>query len=141
MPKYLYPTVYEQFTGQKPPEPQVREEKPKRPRRAHGHPYRMRHNMQQAQDQLPTDTYYPQQQEVKTYNHRNNQKQGQGQYPYTRGNRHFTSGNTHDYQPTDSAYPSRRNNNANTRVTYKKKRQYNQPQIGIFQPKHDYNQY
>ncbi|MBU2707644.1 hypothetical protein KCM76_16740 [Zooshikella marina] len=138
MPKYLYPTVYEQFTGQKPPEPQEREEKPKRPRRTHGHPYRMRHNMQQTQEQLPSDTYYPQQQEVNTSNHRNNQ--AKGQYPYSRGNRHYTSGNSHDYQPTENAYPSRRNN-ANTRVTYKKKRQYNQPQIGIFQPKHDYNQY
>lgn len=49
MSKYLYQTVYEQFTGEKPPEPEMKEERTAR--RGHGHPYRMRHNMRlQQQD-------------------------------------------------------------------------------------------
>ncbi|OQX36643.1 MAG: hypothetical protein B0D91_08615 [Oceanospirillales bacterium LUC14_002_19_P2] len=43
MSKYMYTTVYEEFTGIKPPEP--KEHKPKR-KRSYGHPYRMRLNMQ-----------------------------------------------------------------------------------------------
>lgn len=47
MSKYIYATVYEQFTGLKPPEP--KSHKPRR-RRGYGHPYRMRLNMQEEQD-------------------------------------------------------------------------------------------
>lgn len=43
MSKYVYTTVYEAFTGIKPPEP--RKHKPRR-KRGCGHPYRMRLNMQ-----------------------------------------------------------------------------------------------
>ncbi len=43
MSKYAYTTVYEEFTGLKPPEPKAG--KPRR-RRGYGHPYRMRLNMQ-----------------------------------------------------------------------------------------------
>ena len=43
MSKYMYTTVYEAFTGIKPPEP--RKHKPRR-KRGYGHPYRMRLNMQ-----------------------------------------------------------------------------------------------
>ena len=46
MSKYLYTTVYEEFTGSKPPEPQ--DSKPKR-KRGYGHPYRMRLNMQESE--------------------------------------------------------------------------------------------
>ena len=45
MSKYIYATVYEQFTGLKPPEP--KSHKPRR-RRGYGHPYRMRLNMQDS---------------------------------------------------------------------------------------------
>ncbi|WP_257279996.1 MULTISPECIES: hypothetical protein [unclassified Endozoicomonas] len=48
MSKYIYATVYEQFTGLKPPEP--KSHKPRR-RRGYGHPYRMRLNMQESEDQ------------------------------------------------------------------------------------------
>ncbi|MDP0562529.1 MAG: hypothetical protein QS721_09495 [Candidatus Endonucleobacter sp. (ex Gigantidas childressi)] len=48
MSKYEYTTVYEEFTGLKPPEPKAI--KPKR-RRGHGHPYRMRVNMQDIHQQ------------------------------------------------------------------------------------------
>ena len=52
MSKYIYATVYEQFTGLKPPEP--KSHKPRR-RRGYGHPYRMRLNMQEdEQDTLET---------------------------------------------------------------------------------------
>ncbi|MGI9276447.1 MAG: hypothetical protein ACR2PT_16585 [Endozoicomonas sp.] len=46
MSKYIYSTVYEQFTGLKPPEP--KSHKPRR-RRGYGHPYRMRLNMQESE--------------------------------------------------------------------------------------------
>ncbi|MCL6416544.1 hypothetical protein MIB92_12865 [Aestuariirhabdus sp. Z084] len=50
MSKYLYTTVYEQFTGEKPPQPKADNER--KARRTHGHPYRMRHNMRmQEQEQ------------------------------------------------------------------------------------------
>ncbi|MGI9281364.1 MAG: hypothetical protein ACR2PX_17285 [Endozoicomonas sp.] len=48
MSKYIYATVYEQFTGLKPPEP--KSHKPRR-RRGYGHPYRMRLNMQESEGQ------------------------------------------------------------------------------------------
>ncbi len=44
MSKYLYSTVYEEFTGLKPPEPT---EIKQRRKRGYGHPYRMRLNMQE----------------------------------------------------------------------------------------------
>ncbi|OED43670.1 hypothetical protein ACH42_09530 [Endozoicomonas sp. (ex Bugula neritina AB1)] len=44
MSKYIYTTIYEEFTGLKPPEP--KNHKPRR-RRGYGHPYRMRLNMQE----------------------------------------------------------------------------------------------
>ncbi|WP_426417650.1 hypothetical protein [Aestuariirhabdus sp. LZHN29] len=50
MSKYLYTTVFEQFTGEKPPEPQTNNER--KPRRTHGHPYRMRHNMRMQEQEL-----------------------------------------------------------------------------------------
>ncbi|MRI34704.1 hypothetical protein EOPP23_17110 [Endozoicomonas sp. OPT23] len=48
MSKYIYATVYEQFTGLKPPEP--KSNKPRR-RRGFGHPYRMRLNIQDEDQQ------------------------------------------------------------------------------------------
>ena len=48
MSKYIYSTVYEEFTGLKPPEP--KSHKPRR-RRGYGHPYRMRLNMQDSENQ------------------------------------------------------------------------------------------
>ncbi len=47
MSKYSYTTVYEEFTGLKPPEPKTT--KPRR-RRGFGHPYRMRLNMHEHED-------------------------------------------------------------------------------------------
>ncbi|WP_281648829.1 hypothetical protein [Parendozoicomonas sp. Alg238-R29] len=44
MSKYLYSTVYEEFTGLKPPEPTDNKQRRKR---GYGHPYRMRLNMQE----------------------------------------------------------------------------------------------
>ncbi|PJE78794.1 hypothetical protein CI610_02250 [invertebrate metagenome] len=46
MSKYVYTTVYEEFTGLKPPEP--KETKPRR-KRGYGHPYRMRLNIKDHQ--------------------------------------------------------------------------------------------
>lgn len=53
MSKYIYATVYEQFTGLKPPEP--KSHKPRR-RRGYGHPYRMRLNMQEHEEGIEEGT-------------------------------------------------------------------------------------
>ena len=50
MSKYLYQTVYEEFTGLKPPEPTDNKQRRKR---GYGHPYRMRLNMQDAPEEKP----------------------------------------------------------------------------------------
>ena len=57
MGKYVYKTVYEEFTGQKPPEPKV--DKPKN-KRGLGHPYRMRLNVKEEENLGNTDTYITQ---------------------------------------------------------------------------------
>ncbi len=50
MSKYLYATVYEEFTGLKPPEPTDNKQRRKR---GYGHPYRMRLNMQDETENKP----------------------------------------------------------------------------------------
>ncbi len=50
MSKYLYQTVYEEFTGLKPPEPT---DSKQRRKRGYGHPYRMRLNMQDSEEKNP----------------------------------------------------------------------------------------
>lgn len=50
MSKYLYATVYEEFTGLKPPEPTDNKQRRKR---SYGHPYRMRLNMQEETETKP----------------------------------------------------------------------------------------
>ena len=66
MSKYIYATVYEQFTGLKPPEP--KSNKPRR-RRGYGHPYRMRLNIQDEDQQeqealLESDDHFESAQEI-----------------------------------------------------------------------------
>lgn len=56
MSKYIYTTIYEQFTGLKPPEPKDR--KPRR-RRGYGHPYRMRLSMQDEASNQPNEMMQP----------------------------------------------------------------------------------
>lgn len=56
MSKYMYTTVYEAFTGIKPPEP--RKHKPRR-KRGYGHPYRMRLNMQDSAIDAASDSGRP----------------------------------------------------------------------------------
>ena len=50
MSKYIYQTVYEEFTGLKPPEPTDTKQRRKR---GYGHPYRMRLNMQETAEERP----------------------------------------------------------------------------------------
>ncbi|WP_330926388.1 hypothetical protein [Candidatus Sororendozoicomonas aggregata] len=57
MSKYSYTTVYEEFTGLKPPEPKTT--KPRR-RRGFGHPYRMRLSMQEDAQQPELQAEQPQ---------------------------------------------------------------------------------
>lgn len=56
MSKYIYATVYEQFTGLKPPEPKSHKA---RRRRGYGHPYRMRLNMQENEHEETEEDYKP----------------------------------------------------------------------------------
>ena len=66
MSKYIYTTIYEQFTGLKPPEP--KNHKPRR-RRGYGHPYRMRLNMQEdgQPEELLDEDDMPEEQEPQTF--------------------------------------------------------------------------
>jgi hypothetical protein len=43
MSKYIYKTIYEEFTGMKPPEPKQNKQKNKSYRRLSGHPYKSKH--------------------------------------------------------------------------------------------------
>ena len=140
MSKYIYTTIYEQFTGLKPPEP--KNQKPRR-RRGYGHPYRMRLNMQDD-DQSPTELLQDEPQvqaepavapkpfltpPVSNSPVRNN-RVGRTPGQSIRSRRTGNTGNTGNFQnharapmpeeltPTKSAEP---------KVTYKKRRHYSQP--------------
>ncbi|WP_299727943.1 hypothetical protein [uncultured Endozoicomonas sp.] len=133
MSKYIYTTIYEQFTGLKPPEP--KDQKPRR-RRGYGHPYRMRLNMQDASVQdsellssgnedpdMPRDAF--EQPPVSIFQ------------PTVKPQsvRRFSSGNQGYRSPSSSgnvlssrnAFPEEPvigNSNSEPKVTYKKRRQY-----------------
>ena len=141
MSKYIYTTIYEQFTGLKPPEP--KNQKPRR-RRGYGHPYRMRLNMQED-DQSQTEPLNEDIQvqaepavapkpflkpPVSNSPARNN-RTGRSPEQSIRSRR-TRSGNNGNFQnhtrapipeeltPTKSAEP---------KVTYKKRRHYSQPVV------------
>ncbi len=101
MSKYLYQTVYEQFTGEKPPEPEAKEERTSR--RGHGHPYRMRHNMRMQQQETAQNS------DTKITRHPN---AGQAHSSYNRD----------EMSITEIAKIEARHNIATTKITYKKTR-------------------
>ena len=139
MSKYIYTTIYEQFTGLKPPEP--KNQKPRR-RRGYGHPYRMRLNMQeddQSQTELlnedtpvqveptvaPKPFLTPPTGTSPVRNNRTGRTPGQSIRPRRTGTGNSGNFQSHarapmpeELQPTKSAEP---------KVTYKKRRHYSQP--------------
>ena len=136
MSKYIYTTIYEQFTGLKPPEP--KDHKPRR-RRGYGHPYRMRLNMQeddaQASDLLSSyeseRTVFEQppatafQQPVKKQPVRRFNTSPQAQH----GNGNSNSNHTTSYRP---AMPEERySSSPEPKVTYKRRRQYGSSGFGL----------
>lgn len=133
MAKYLYTTVYEQFTGQKPPEPEAKPEH--RQRKTHGHPYRMRHNLQTQRDQ----------QEEGEFNHVHNNEERQQPLNnnakpgfHSRGTGHpFRQNRARQQQANynEQSQPSYETGDARSKydnqapkVTYKKRRQIQSPQ-------------
>ncbi|MCX4025247.1 hypothetical protein H0A36_08075 [Endozoicomonas sp. SM1973] len=144
MAKYLYTTVYEQFTGQKPPEPEPKPEH--RQRKTHGHPYRMRHNMQNQrdQDQQEGDFQPPSYQHENqhhsgngynntrsSHNHAGHNNKGTG-HPFRQNRARQQAGYYNNQQPQQSTYeagePRSRQNQAAPKVVYKKRRQFQSPQ-------------
>lgn len=71
MSKYIYKTIYEEFTGMKPPEPKQNKQKSKNYRRLSGHPYKSKqanhdkryskkkyfHNFQLSNPYQPNNNY------------------------------------------------------------------------------------
>ena len=124
MSKYIYTTIYEQFTGLKPPEP--KDHKPRR-RRGYGHPYRMRLNMQESNDQsnehLPSgheqDIDYFEQSQVSAFQPSVKQ-QSVRKFSGSQGYQNNGSGGGSYRSAVSNDFPS----NTETKVTYKKRRQY-----------------
>ncbi|MDE1462948.1 hypothetical protein [Spartinivicinus poritis] len=142
MAKYLYTTVYEQFTGQKPPEPEPKPEH--RQRKTHGHPYRMRHNMQNQRDQQEGDLQPPSYQQESqqhsgngynntrsSHNNAGHNNKGTG-HPFRQNRARQQAGYYNNQQPQQSTYeagePRSRQNQAAPKVVYKKRRQFRSPQ-------------
>ena len=123
MSKYIYTTIYEQFTGLKPPEP--KDQKPRR-RRGYGHPYRMRLNMQESNDQNnenlssghEQDTDYFEQSQVSAFQPSVKQ-QSVRKFSGSQGYQNSGSGGSYR-----SAVSNDFSSNTETKVTYKKRRQY-----------------
>lgn len=134
MSKYIYTTIYEQFTGLKPPEP--KDHKPRR-RRGFGHPYRMRLNMQENADQGSELLFSSHEPERDVFE----QAQVSVFQPTVKKQsvRRFTSGNqayrsSSSSNSTMSSYtpmPEDRHGNCEPKVTYKKRRQYGPSSLGL----------
>ncbi len=139
MSKYIYTTIYEQFTGLKPPEP--KDHKPRR-RRGYGHPYRMRLNMQENNEQgnellssnHEQDMDYFEQSQVSAFQP---SVKKQSVRRFSSGNPGYHSnGNTGSYR---SAVANEFSSSAEPKVTYKKRRQYG-PSFGLNTMSRDTNE-
>ncbi len=124
--KYIYKTVYEEFTGLKPPE--SKNAKPKR-RRGYGHPYRMRLNMQdetqpvEANDALPVEIHQHQP-EHNTFNDTN--------YLTNKFKKEFRESHKKDFRrqprndfaahPVEFAIAPKKEPKEGPKVTYRKRR-------------------
>ena len=129
MSKYIYTTIYEQFTGLKPPEP--KNHKPRR-RRGYGHPYRMRLNMHEdvQNEELLDDDILPEDLDPQPQS----LLQSQTNHPVVRKtpgrpsthNRSAAPPSMHSLPNTLVTEVSRKVDSA-PKVTYKKRRQYSDP--------------
>lgn len=130
MSKYIYTTIYEQFTGLKPPEP--KDQKPRR-RRGYGHPYRMRLNMQENSspggdahssadseqdvfDHAPVSVFQP---SVKK----------QPVHRFTSGNQGYHGGNSAIVGSLPAMHEPR-HTSAEPKVTYKRRRHFGPSSYG-----------
>lgn len=132
MSKYSYTTVYEEFTGLKPPEPKT--SKPRR-RRGYGHPYRMRLNMQDENQPPLENLENPCTETENTFEAREHHlpqtprsifRGSRGRKSAT-GNNHHTAGGSHNaLMEEHSNYPCHHDDNHHVppKVTYKKRRHY-----------------
>lgn len=142
MSKYIYTTIYEQFTGLKPPEP--KDHKSRR-RRGFGHPYRMRLNMQEdaththnnsklrserdyadkdVYERAPVSVFQP---TVKKQPVRKFTAGGQNYH----GSNVGSTNNPMSYKPVMPEDHYRYNNSgAEPKITYKKRRQYGPSSFG-----------
>ena len=134
MSKYIYTTIYEQFTGLKPPEP--KNHKPRR-RRGYGHPYRMRLNMQEdvQQESLEGSNEQPEDYSDQSNPVLSQAHQYQASYDAIerRSHRSYRPISTHPARPSQnsaqfSSYePDPRETHASSpKVTYKKRRRYSE---------------
>ncbi|MGB1271716.1 MAG: hypothetical protein ACPG5T_06565 [Endozoicomonas sp.] len=130
MSKYIYTTIYEQFTGLKPPEP--KNHKPRR-RRGYGHPYRMRLNMQEDECQNENDNEimpgendrdYAEQPPVATFQPSMGNKAPVRRFSAQQHHSTFP-GNSIMTTPPMSDEPMTRKG-PEPKVTYKKRRHYNE---------------
>ncbi|WP_257296123.1 hypothetical protein [Endozoicomonas sp. YOMI1] len=147
MSKYIYTTIYEQFTGLKPPEP--KDHKPRR-RRGYGHPYRMRLNMQEGSvqnsellsgrdserdlyEQTPVSIFQPSvtKQPVRRFS--------SGGQSYRSGNSVGNNSSMSGTMNCRPAAPEDRHSSAEPKVTYKKRRQYGPSSFGIGSMSRDSN--
>ncbi|MFK0572477.1 hypothetical protein [Endozoicomonas sp.] len=126
MSKYIYTTIYEEFTGLKPPEP--KDHKPRR-RRGYGHPYRMRLNMQENATQgseLLSSSQEPErdvfeQAQVSVFQPT---VKKQSVRRFTSGNQGYRSTGNNSTMSCHIPMPEERHSSSEPKVTYKKRRQY-----------------
>lgn len=130
MSKYIYTTIYEQFTGLKPPEP--KDQKPRR-RRGYGHPYRMRLNMQENSSQAG-DARSSVDAEQDVFDHSpvsvfQPSVKKQSVHRFTSGNQTYHGGNSTIVGGLPSMHEAR-HAGAEPKVTYKRRRHFGPSSYG-----------
>lgn len=123
MSKYAYTTVYEEFTGLKPPEPKTAKVRRKR---GYGHPYRMRLNMQEDNQQLVDTPAYEEENQAaykpayeQSYHNRSEQQPNVMSYDHA-----SDYGYSHRARSDDTASDVYSATHKKFKVTYKKRSHY-----------------
>lgn len=131
MSKYIYTTIYEQFTGLKPPEP--KDQKPRR-RRGYGHPYRMRLNMQESTSQ-GGDAHSSDDSERSMFEHApipvfQPTVKKQSVRRFSSGSQGYHTGNNGGVISSMPAMHEGRHNTTEPKVTYKRRRHFGPSSYG-----------
>ena len=132
MSKYIYTTIYEQFTGLKPPEP--KDQKPRR-RRGYGHPYRMRLNMQENSSQ-GGDVHSSSDSEQDMFDHapvsvfQPSVKKQQSVRRFTSGSQGYHAGSSGTLVNSLPTMHEGRHASVEPRVTYKRRRHFGPSSYG-----------